>query len=96
MGKTTAKKIIRSLIVKGDSEERYKTIKSLDPIEPHKGNPIKLRSLANKTPEERDELLEKWRSSERVERLNHEIMVEEEDLARMKTLLDWYADGYSI
>ena len=98
MGKS-AKKIIRSLIVQGDSEDnkdRSKIIKSLDPIEPNKGNPIKLRSLANKTPEERDVILEKWKSSETVDRLNHEIVVEEGDMARMKILLDWYVEGYSI
>ena len=98
MGKS-AKKVIRSLIVQGDSEDnkdRSKIIKSLDPIEPNKGNPIKLRSLANKTPEERDVILERWRALETADRLDHEILVEEGNMARMKILLDWYVEGYSI
>ena len=92
------KNLRRSLVVKAPgSSKKAKTIKSFPDLNPtEQFVPLPLSSVYGKSKEDVDIILRGWRlENERVELLNRERR-RNPDLTRVKQLLDWFAEGYSI
>ena len=89
------RKSIRSTGSEGKTK-KAKTIKSLPPLPHLQNQPLPLKSISSKSPAERAEILAEWKAENDIGRILHQERNEDTNLVRMKQLLDWYIEGYSI
>ena len=86
---------IRMLVVKAPtSTKRALTIKALPALERPKDKPLPLASVYGKSEEEVSQIIQEWKSDNGAAALLEHLKAP--DLVRIRQLLDWYVEGYSV
>jgi len=86
---------IRTLVVKAPtSSKRALTIKALPALERPKDKPLPLASVYGKSEEKVSQIIQEWKSDNGAAALLEHLKAP--DLVRIRQLLDWYVEGYSV